>query len=472
MLETTRDSKNTGTSQTPPESETPELARRLGLFDATMIVMGGIVGSGIFINSYVVARQVHTPTLVLGAWAAGGLIALAGAFIWAELAALRPKVGGQYAYMREAFHPSIAFIYGWTLLLVTQTGGMAAVAVTFAKYFVALTRAPMTDWTVAATALAALTVINCLGVRAGSSVQNALMLMKIVVIAALVACGVLLISGRWPAATGQVVASGEAWRASSDEGGWQLITSLGATMVPVLFAYGGWQTANFIAGEVRNARRNLPLGLLIGVVGVILLYLAVNVVYVGVLGVGGLAATETPASEVMRLAMGERGKTLIAIGIAVSTLGFLSQSMLTAPRVYFAMAEDRLFFKSVAKLDPRTRVPVVAIALQGALAIVIALSGTYAQILSYVVAVDSIFFALTAAALLVLHHHERLAGPPTSVSPLRVWSKRVMIVLFIIVESFVAVNTAYNYPTNSAIGLAILVSGIPVYFYWRARLKR
>jgi APA family basic amino acid/polyamine antiporter len=146
--------------------------------------------------------------------------------------------------------------------------------------------------------------------------------------------------------------------------------------------------------------------------------------------------------------------------------------MLTAPRVYFAMAEDRLFFKSVAKLDPRTRVPVVAIALQGALAIVIALSGTYAQILSYVVAVDSIFFALTAAALLVLHHHERLAGPPTSVSPLRVWSKRVMIVLFIIVESFVAVNTAYNYPTNSAIGLAILVSGIPVYFYWRARLKR
>jgi len=470
--ETRNQKPETATGSGEPSSEAPELARRLGLFDATMIVMGGIVGSGIFINSYVVARQVHTPTLVLGAWAAGGLIALAGAFIWAELAALRPKVGGQYAYMREAFHPSIAFIYGWTLLLVTQTGGMAAVAVTFAKYFVSLTRAPVSDWTVAAIALAALTLINCLGVRAGSSVQNALMLMKILVIAALVACGILLLSGRWAAATGQAVASGEAWRPSSAEGGWQLLTAFGATMVPVLFAYGGWQTANFIAGEVRNPRRNLPLGLLIGVVGVIVLYLAVNIVYVGVLGVDGLAATETPASEVMRLAMGSRGQTLIAIGIAVSTLGFLSQSMLTAPRVYFAMAEDRLFFKSVAKLDPRTRVPVVAIALQGVLAIVIALSGTYAQILSYVVAVDSIFFAITAAALLVFHHREKLAGSANNASPLALWSKRVMIVLFIIVESLVAVNTAYNYPTNSAIGLAILVSGIPVYFYWRARLNR
>lgn len=436
-----------------------------------MIVMGGIVGSGIFINPYVVARQVHTPALVLGAWAAGGLIALSGAFIWAELAALRPKVGGQYAYMREAFHPSIAFIYGWTLLLVTQTGGMAAVAVTFAKYFLALTRATLPDWMVAAVALGLLTLVNCLGVRAGSSVQNALMVMKILVIAALVMFGLLLISGGWPAA-GQPVAGGEAWRPSSAEGGWQLFTSFGATMVPVMFAYGGWQTANFVAGEVRNPRRNLPLGLLIGVVGVIVLYLAVNVVYVGVLGVDGLAATETPASEVMRLAMGERGKTLIAVGIAISTLGFLSQSMLTAPRVYFAMADDRLFFKSVARLDPRTRVPVVAIALQGALAIVITLSGSYAQILSYVVAVDSIFFALTAGALLVFHSRAKPDGTTSNASPLRSRSGRVMIVLFIIVESFVAVNTAYNYPTNSAIGLAILVSGIPVYLYWQARLNR
>ena len=165
------------------------LARKLGLFDATMLVMGGIVGSGIFINPYVVAQQVHTPFLILGAWAVGGAIALAGAFVYAELAARKPEVGGQYAYLRDAFHPSVAFVYGWTLLLVTQTGGMAAVAVTFARYFLEITRVPFSDAMIAAAALAVLTAINCFGVRAGSNVQSALMLLKTVAIAALVAAG-------------------------------------------------------------------------------------------------------------------------------------------------------------------------------------------------------------------------------------------------------------------------------------------
>src|SRR5215213_520269 len=166
------------------------LARRLGLFDATMIVMGGIIGSGIFVNPYVVARQVHTPYLILGAWLAGGAVALAGAFVYAELAARRPEVGGQYAYLREAFHPGVAFLYGWALLLVVQTGGMAAVAVTFARYFAELTGAPLPDWLTAALTLALLTLVNCLGVRAGSNVQNLLMVLKIAAIAALVGVGV------------------------------------------------------------------------------------------------------------------------------------------------------------------------------------------------------------------------------------------------------------------------------------------
>src|SRR6185295_1777471 len=166
-----------------------QLARRLNLFDATMIVMGGIIGSGIFMNPSVVALQVHTPFLILGAWVLGGLFALAAAFIWADLAALRPDVGGQYAYLREAFHPGVAFVYGWVLLLVVQTGGMAAVAVTFARYFVELTHLPIAYPLLAAVVLAALTVINCLGVRAGSTVQSILMVLKIVAIAALVICG-------------------------------------------------------------------------------------------------------------------------------------------------------------------------------------------------------------------------------------------------------------------------------------------
>ena len=170
----------------------PALVRRLGLFDATMIVMGGIIGSGIFINPYVVARQVNTPFLILGVWALGGLIALVAAFIWAELAALRPEVGGQYAYLREAYHPLVAFLYGWGLLLVIQTGGMAAVAITFARYFLELTNPPMTDSIIAVLALAALTVINSLGVRAGSTVQSFLMVLKILAIVALILCGLLL----------------------------------------------------------------------------------------------------------------------------------------------------------------------------------------------------------------------------------------------------------------------------------------
>ena len=228
----------------------PELARRIGLFDGTMIVMGGIIGSGIFMNPHVVAEVVHTPALILGAWAVGGLIALAGAFIYAELAALRPQVGGQYAYIREAFHPGMAFIYGWTLLLVVQSGGMAAVAVTFARYFIDLTRVGTADWVVGAIALGALTIVNCLGVRAGSTVQSVLMVLKILAIAALIGAGL------W-AGPRHEVDVGQTQPSSSPES-WSMIGTFGAALVPVLFAYGGWQTASFVAGEMREPRKNLP----------------------------------------------------------------------------------------------------------------------------------------------------------------------------------------------------------------------
>lgn len=443
-------------SAAPPGSS-PHLARRLGPFDASMIVMGGIIGSGIFMNPSVVARQVHTPFLILSAWALGGVIALAGAFIYAELASRRPQVGGQYAYIREAYHPSVAFIYGWALLLVTQTGGMAAVAVTFGRYFIELTNAGLKDWQIAAVALGVLTVINCFGVRAGSTVQNGLMVLKIIAIAGLIGCGLLLT--RSDAHDG-AAAGGLLDRPVS----FDLLTGFGAAMVPVLFAYGGWQTANFIAGEVREPRKNLPRGLVIGVSGVIALYLAVNFVCVSALGTEGLASTDTPASDLMRVALGDRGARLIAAGIAISTLGFLSQGMLTAPRVYFAMAEDHLFFKSVGWLHPRTRVPVVAIALQGAMAILIALSGRYEQILNYVVSVDFVFFGLSATCIFIFrkrnpgdHEGYRIPGHP------------VTTLLFVAACWLVVINTVYKYPTNSAIGMAIVLAGIPVYFLWRRK---
>jgi len=418
--------------------------------------MGGIIGSGIFMNPHVVAEAVHSPAAILGAWAVGGLIALAGAFIYAELAALRPQVGGQYAYIREALHPMLAFMYGWTLLLVVQTGGMAAVAVTFARYFIELSQTAINDRVLAASALAVLTVVNCFGVRAGGTLQSVLMVLKIAAIVALIGFG--LSTGNHAASSG---ASPIGDRSAE-------LTAFGAALVPVLFAYGGWQTANFIAGEIREPRKNLPRALVLGVIGVVLLYLAVNYVCVSVLGVDELAATKTPASEVMRLALGEKGSRLIAVGIAVSTLGFLSQGMLTAPRVYFAMASDGLFFKRVAWLHPRTRVPVVAIVAQGSLAIVIALAGRYEQILNYVVSIDSIFFGVTAACLFALRRRSATDG--LMKNGLKV--SAVVIVLFIAAEWLVAASAIYKDPRNSAIGVGILLAGIPVYLFWRRRLER
>ena len=430
------------------------LARQLGLFDATMLVMGGIVGSGIFINPYVVAQQVHTPALILAAWIFGGVVGVGGAFIWAELAATLPEVGGQYAYLREAYHPAVAFLYGWVLLLVIQTGGMAAVSITFARYFVDLSGLRTRDWVIATAALAVLTLINCFGVKTGGRTQSALMVMKIVTVSALVIAGLALTGGHVN-------------RITVVEREWSL-TSFGAAMVPVLFAYGGWQTANFLAGEVKEPEKNLPRGLLLGVLGVVVLYIGVNWVCLRSLGPQALAATTTPASAVMRMALGQRGAMFIGAAIAISTLGFLSQSILTAPRVYFAMAEDGLFFRAIAWLDPRTRVPVVAIVLQSAWTIVIALSGRYEQILNYVISMDFLFFGLTATTLFVFRRRAA-RGEMYASQAYRMPGHPVSTALFAAICWWIVANTVYRYPQNSLIGFVLLLAGIPVYWFWSRR---
>ncbi len=454
------------------------LARRLGLFDITMIVMGGIIGAGIFITPYIVAQQVPSTILILSAWAFGGLVALAGAFIYAELSSQSSVSGGQYVYLRDAFHPALAFVYGWALLLVTQSGGMAAVAVTFAKYVCALGHTQASDnfaAFLAAIALAVLTIINCLGVRAGSTTQNLFMILKLIAIAALVLFGLSVHSAPQDTlATPTGVASGGS--TSSMPTFWNSLTAFGAALIPVQFAYGGWQTSCFVAGEVREPQKNLPRGLLLGVLGVIAVYLSVSFVCVHALGPVGLSQTRTPASSVMQLALGENGARIIAAGIAVSTIGFLSQSMLTTPRVYFAMAEDGLFFASLAKLN-RARVPAFAIALQGAVAILITFSGRYEQILNYVVSVDVIFFALTAGCVFVFRHRRRTDSPPPDARPMpvqlappfRVPGHPFTTLFFIVACCAMLVSTVYRYPHNSLIGLGIMLTGLPAYLFWKTR---
>lgn len=433
------------------------LARQLGLFGTTMAVMGGIIGSGIFINPYLVADRVHTSALILGAWVAGGIIALLGGFIYAELAARLPVVGGQYAYLREALHPAVAFLYGWVLLLVIQTGGMAAVAVTFARYFLELTRWSLNPSLVAASALGVLTAINCLGVRAGSRVQSAMTL------TAIGAIGVLELASFLVGGGSQIALHPILDEPLSP----RLIVAFGSAMTPVLFAYGGWQTSSFLGGEVRDPKKTLPRGLVLGVLGVIAVYTSVNFAYVRALGPAGLAETMTPASTVMKILLGPRGGSVIAAGIAFSAFGFLSQSMLTAPRVYFAMAQDRVFFPIVARIDPRTSVPVVAIVLQGAWAIAIALTGTYAQVVNYVVAMDSVFFGLTALCLFVFRSRAARAELPAA--EYRVPGHPWTTLVFIAAEWLVVASTFEHDPKRSLIGLAIALAGLPAYYLWRAK---
>jgi basic amino acid/polyamine antiporter, APA family len=419
-----------------------------------MLVMGGTIGSGIFINPYVVAQRVHTPALVLGAWLLGGIVALIGGFIWAELADRMPEVGGQYAYLRDTYHPLIAFLYGWVLLLVIQTGGMAAVTVTFARYFLELTGSAGSEWQISLITLLVLTLVNCLGVRAGGTVQSALMVIKIFAIGLLVIAGGFLVHGRhitWQPVLDQKLSPG-------------LLSAFGGAMVPVLFAYGGWQTACFVAGELKQPRRDLPRALVLGVIGVAVLYSSVNYVCVRALGVNGLAATTTPASAVMRLALGQKGATIIALGIAVSTLGFLSQSVLTAPRVYFAMAEDRVFFRQLAWVHPATRVPVIAIVVQSVWTFVILRSGRYDQILNYVTAMDFVFFALTASCLFLLRRGDAQRG---TASGFRVPGHPWTTGFFCLVSVSVVLNAIYRFPENTLIGMAILATGVPVYYIWR-----
>jgi len=343
---------------------------------------------------------------------------------------------------------------------VIQCGGMAAVTITFARYFLELTGWKISEAVVGAVTLLLLTVINCAGVKLGSRVQSALMVLRILAIA------LLIVAGLWRVHAPHSLGPPLLDQPPSPD----LLMAFAAALIPVLFAYGGWQTANFIAAEIKEPRRNLSRALIIGVAGVALLYVSVNFVCLRALGAAGLANTRVPATAVMRLTLGQTGATWIALGIAISTLGFLSQAILTAPRVYFAMADDKLFFPAVAYVSPRTRVPVVAIVLQSAWTMVIAISGRYEQILNYVVAMDFLFFGLTATCLFVFRRRERVSSQPQTAG-YRVPGHPLTTVVFIAACWLVVANTIYRYPENTLIGMAILLLGLPVYALWHIRQK-
>jgi APA family basic amino acid/polyamine antiporter len=418
--------------------------------------MGGIVGSGIFMTPSVVAMRIHGAWLVISAWVAGGVIAMLGAFVFAELAARRPEDGGFYAYLRDAFHPAIGFSYGWTLLLVSQSGGAAAAAVTFANYVAALTGSHLDLRLLAALAIALFTIVNMLGVRAGTSAQNWFMIVKVVTIGGLVLLGIVAPHASHAApAIAALPASG-------------LVAAFGFALVPVLFSYDGYQTANFMTAELHEPARSLPRGLIYGVLLVVALYIAVNLVCLRVLGASGLAATPTPASAVAQAALGPIGQRVMAAIVMLSALGFLSNQILTSPRIYFQMAADGVFFKWLAWVDPRKHVPSVAIAVQGLAALLISLFNGYGQIVNAVSMVDFVFFALGAVALFVFRARDRGTAKERvrPMMPGHPWTT----LLYLAVFAVLIVNMTVAAPRDSAISLAVLLSSVPVYAYFAWRL--
>ncbi|MDP3774065.1 MAG: amino acid permease [Gemmatimonadales bacterium] len=434
-------------------------ARRLGLFSATMVVIGGVIGSGIFLNPSIVAQRVGTSGLTTFAWALGGVITLLGAFCFAELGNRMPRVGGGYAYLRDAYGPLPAFLYGWALLLVISTGAIAAVAVTFASY-----AGPLLGLGTGATvplavgAIVLLSAVNYVGVRPGAVTQNVFTVLKLAALAVLIAAGLGSDIVVAPSAAAPAIA------APTGAGG--TFVAVGAALVPILFAYGGWQQSNFIAEEMVDAERTLPRAILLGTAAVVTVYVLANLAYLRTLGVNGLAASAAPAAGVMAAVVGPVGAKLIAAGIAASTFGFLNLVILVTPRVYQAMAADGIFLPQLAALHPRFRTPTPAIVLQGAWAIVLTLSGTYGQLLDYVVFGDWIFFGLTASTLLVYRARERKAGA-TSGPGFRAPLYPLTPALFALAAIYVVASSVASNPKNAAIGAGLLLLGVPVFVYWR-----
>jgi APA family basic amino acid/polyamine antiporter len=423
-----------------------------------MIVIGGIIGAGIFINPYIVAQRLDSPALVLAAWAAGGAIAIAGALTFAELGSLFPRAGGQYVYLRDAFHPLAGFLYGWALLLMIEGGAIAAVAIVFAQYTLAFLGREGGSLPLAMAAIVVLAVVNYFGVKPGSRLLNVFVVLKVAALALLIAAGLLVPVE--PAASAAAVAPSSTF----------LPIAFGSALIAIMFSYGGWQSLNYVAEEMERPQRDLPVAMITGIMVVVAVYLLINVVYLKALGHGGLAATQTPASDTAGALLGSFGDRAVALAIAISTFGFLDLRFLAPTRVYYAMAADGVFFPAVAKLHPKHQSPHVAIAIQTVWALGLVLTGTYAQLVDYVVFADWIFFGLAGAAVFVFRRRIPLADRPAGT--FRTPGYPLVPALFVGAAALVLASVLWSSPKPSLIGAALLATGVPAYLYWRRRRVR
>jgi len=468
----------------PPPDPAPTAAgdgllRGLGFWDATAVVAGSMIGSGIFIVSADIARQVPGPAWLLLVWGLTGVLTVAGALCYGELAAMMPHAGGQYVYLREAYGALPAFLYGWTLFLVIQSGTIAAVGVAFAKFGAALWPAldarfalglvPLSGQQLAAIAvIAALTAANCTGLHTGRHVQNVFTATKVGALVALVAFG--LVAGRNETA---VAANTATWWGPTGASA-ALLPALGAAMVGALFSSDAWNNITFASGEVRHPARTVPLSLAIGTTAVILLYIAANAVYLVALPFQGApdAATavgrgiqfaheDRVATAAMQVMLGDAGAMLMAVAIMVSTFGCVNGLIFAGARVYYAMARDGLFFPAAGYLNTR-RVPAAALLLQGIWAGLLTLSGTYSDLLDYVIFAALLFYVLTVGAIFRLRRTRPDTPRPYRTLGYPLLPAAYMGAAGLIMLDLLLVKPRYTWP-----GLLIVASGVPAFYWWR-----
>jgi len=499
-------------------SAAPQFVQGMGLFSATAIVMGSMIGSGIFIVSADMSRALGSPALLIAAWLVTALMTIIGALSYGELAAMMPKAGGQYVYLREALGPLWGFLYGWTLFLVIQTGTIAAVGVAFGKFlgvFFPSVSAQHWLWHIglvpawhvgpmvlgnmdiglntanlaAIVVIVLLTVLNTLGVRMGAAVQNVFTSAKVLALLAVVAVGMLAKNTVALAAN-----FGAGWHNFWTGAGWQtlhavqvgvggptayvgLLTVVAVVQVGSLFSSDAWNNVTFTAGEIRNPKRNLPLSLAIGTGVVLLLYMLCNFVYLSVLPMAGdvaaatvagrgiqFAAQDRVATAVMESAFGGVGAKLMAAAILVSTFGCVNGMLLAGARVYYAMSRDGLFFKSVGKLSEKSKTPVNSLWVQCFWTCLLCLSGSYGQLLDYVIFAVLVFYILTIVGLFVLRRTR-----PDAVRPYRAIGYPVLPALYIVMALWISAVLLRYKPQYTWPGLIIVLLGVPVYLVWRRK---
>jgi len=450
-------------------------------------VIGFVIGSAVFLvtgGSNGVARLLPSPGLLILGWIAGGLLSFAGALVYAELGSALPRSGGQYIFLREAYGDLTGFLYGWTLFAVINTGTLAALAVGYARYFGIFVPALGTDRVLASlpvfghaltisagqlnavAVIVVLSIVNCFGVKEGSLFQGIITVVKVASFAGFMILGVAIGKGSWShfvplfaSESGGAGVTGGAVQAAA--GGFGLGAFI-LSMVAMLWAYEGWNNITFTAGEIKDPQRNLPLSLIVGMTAVVLIYVGMNVIYLYAMPVGDMFSTDTIGKAAAGRLFGPLGAKLMSLSILVSVFGCISATVISGPRVFYAMANDGLFFRQIGDVHPRHRTPVKAILWQCVWSSVLCLSGRYDQLYTFVVFAAVLFYALTGASVIVLRRRH-----PEWPRPYRTWGYPVTPILYVVLCAIVLVNTLVNQPVESGWGLAILACGLPAYLYWK-----